>query len=314
MRTHPRIIRNSMFIVILLLTFPQLCSQSLKSEKSALWVSNKAKNDTLAKTDKTPPALTFLSHEIRDGRYIHKDEAAISLIGKVTDESGLNYIAVNSELTPTTESGVFVKELQLIEGENELNIVAVDNNNNLLRSEIIIEYASSVMTLADKIKKESNYYGLIIGIDNYLDPAINDLDNPVKDARSILDVLVNNYTFKEENITFLKDATYKQIMISFDELAKKVSPTDNLLIFYAGHGWWDKDANNGYWLPSDASKRNKSYWFRNSTLVDYLKEIQSKHTLLITDACFGGTIFKTRSAFNDAPRAIEMLYDMPSRK
>lgn len=314
MKTHTRIIRNSIFIVLLLFTFPYIHSQSLKSEKSALWVTHETKDSAQAKSDKTPPTLTFLSHEIADGKYIHNDEAEISLIGKVTDGSGLNYLAINSELIQTTESGVFVKDLQLVEGENELNIVAVDNNNNLLRSNIIIEYTPSVMTLADKIEKESNYYGLIIGIDNYHDPTINDLDNPIKDARSILDVLVNNYTFKKENITFLQDATYEQITVSFDDLAKKIKPTDNLLIFYAGHGWWDKDANNGYWLPSDASSANKSFWFRNSTLVDYLKEIQSKHTLLITDACFGGAIFKSRSVFNNAPRAIEMLYDMQSRK
>ena len=93
-----------------------------------------------------------------------------------------------------------------------------------------------------------------------------------------------------------------------------MTPNDNLLIFYAGHGWWDQDANNGYWLPSDARRDSKIDWFRNSSLVDYLQEIKSKHTLLIADACFGGAIFKTRKAFTDAPKAIEKLYELPSRK
>ncbi|MEX2427242.1 MAG: caspase family protein, partial [Bacteroidales bacterium] len=287
MKTNYKVFRNSFIIVILLFAFPTIQSQSIKSEKSALWVNKKTEVSTPANPDKTPPSITFLSHNITDGRYFHNDEATISLIGKVTDESGLSYLAINSKLVSMTESGVFVKEVQLTKGENELSLVAVDKNNNLVRTNITIDYTPTVMTLAAKIEKESNYYGLIIGIDNYLDPAINDLDNPISDAKSIRDVLLNNYTFKEENITFLQDATYEQIVVSFDELSKKVKPTDNLLVFYAGHGWWDKDANNGYWLPSDASNSNKSFWFRNSTLVDYLKEIESKHTLLITDACFG---------------------------
>ncbi|MCK4749279.1 MAG: hypothetical protein KAT15_19635, partial [Bacteroidales bacterium] len=58
----------------------------------------------------------------------------------------------------------------------------------------------------------------------------------------------------------------------------------------------------------------KTNWFRNSALVDYLKEINSKHTLLITDACFGGSIFRTRAAFPSRERAYEKLYDLPSRK
>ncbi|MCK4750301.1 MAG: hypothetical protein KAT15_24765, partial [Bacteroidales bacterium] len=58
----------------------------------------------------------------------------------------------------------------------------------------------------------------------------------------------------------------------------------------------------------------KTNWVRNSAVVDYLKEINTKNTLLIADACFGGSIFQTRSAFSNEEKAIEVLYDLPSRK
>ena len=48
--------------------------------------------------------------------------------------------------------------------------------------------------------------------------------------------------------------------------------------------------------------------------MDYLKEIKSKHTLLIADACFGGAIFNTRKAFANQEKAFEILYELPSRK
>jgi hypothetical protein len=89
---------------------------------------------------------------------------------------------------------------------------------------------------------------------------------------------------------------------------------DNVLIFYAGHGYWDERANVGFWLPADASFNNTTKWFRNSTLVDYLKTINSRHTLLITDACFAGSIFTTRGGFPNEDRAYEVLYELPSRK
>ena len=41
--------------------------------------------------------------------------------------------------------------------------------------------------------------------------------------------------------------------------------------------------------------------------------IKSKHTLLIADACFSGSIFRTRSAFSKAPKGIKRLYQLPSR-
>ena len=51
----------------------------------------------------------------------------------------------------------------------------------------------------------------------------------------------------------------------------------------------------------------------NSTIKDYIKGINSKHTLLISDACFSGSIFKTRS-YNTAPKSITKKFELPSRK
>lgn len=172
--------------------------------------------------------------------------------------------------------------------------------------------AASGSSLADKIKAESIYYALIICNEQYLDPSLPDLDNPKKDGNNLYDILTANYLFHKENIVFLEDANRGDIIDALDRLAQKISWHDNLLIFYAGHGTWDKDADIGYWLPSDARSDSKINWFRNSTLVDYLKEIKSKHTLLITDACFGGSIFKSRGFREN--KAISMLYELPSRK
>jgi hypothetical protein len=58
---------------------------------------------------------------------------------------------------------------------------------------------------------------------------------------------------------------------------------------------------------------SRSDWIANSTIKDYIGAINSKHTLLITDACFGGSIFKTRSAENLVKRFIES-YSNNSRR
>jgi len=158
------------------------------------------------------------------------------------------------------------------------------------------------------------YYALIIGISNYIDPLINELDKPVKDAETFYNSLTARYTFEKDNVRFLKNATMAQIVDALDYFAKAVRPVDNFLIFYAGHGVWDATSEIGFWLPSDARKESKLAWFRNSTLRDYLREIHSKHTLLISDACFGGSIFKTRAAFTDATLAVNKLYELQSRK
>jgi hypothetical protein len=59
---------------------------------------------------------------------------------------------------------------------------------------------------------------------------------------------------------------------------------------------------------------NTANWFRNSTMRDFIGSIKSKHTILIADACFSGSIFKTRNAFAEPPGGINKLYELTSRK
>ena len=161
---------------------------------------------------------------------------------------------------------------------------------------------------------KGKYYALVIGINDYSDPNLLQLDKPISDAERFYNTITTRYNFNEENVTLLRNATMSQIVSALDHFAATVRPDDNFLIFYAGHGMWDGAAEIGFWLPSDARMSSKLEWFRNSTLRDYLMEIKSKHTLLISDACFAGSIFKTRHAFSDAQLAVNKLYELPSRK
>lgn len=158
------------------------------------------------------------------------------------------------------------------------------------------------------------YYALLIGVEEYADPSITSLSEPLKDANKLREVLKSKYTFEDKDITILKNPTFEDINVSFDELSKRIGPTDFLLIFYAGHGYFDEKTNIGYWLPSDAQEKNRAKWFRNSALVENIGAINSKHTLLIADACFSGGIFKTRAPFNNASVDIGNMMKRASRK
>ena len=141
------------------------------------------------------------------------------------------------------------------------------------------------------------YHALIIGVSEYQNSGagLSNLDKPVQDAEKLYSVLTSRYAFDPQNVTLLKSPTREEILNQFDRLAETVTEKENVLIFYAGHGVYDKIKDFGYWLPSDAKTGSRSAWIANSTIKDYIGAIKSKHTLLITDACFGGSIFKTRS-------------------
>jgi len=166
--------------------------------------------------------------------------------------------------------------------------------------------------LVEELSKRK-YYALLIGVDSYGDESIPDLDQPIADALRLREALASNYTFDKDRMIMLQNPTRSAIIEQLDVLSREITERDNLLVFYAGHGIWDEQLKQGYWLPANASMHTKSEWISNSTIRDYIGGIPAKHTLLISDACFSGGIFKERAVFNNS-RAILEMYKLPSRK
>lgn len=293
-------------LIFLLLGYSSIYSQEAESKTVSFILNNTPDTD--------PPVVKIISPALVEGDRFQTDLEKLDLIGEVKDESKIRIVFVNNESRLIDETGIFASSLSLTPGENQIQIRALDEHNNLRSQIFIIQYDPPIVTLADKINASSKYYGLIIGNEDYDDSNFPNLDNPIKDAKSLYTTLIENYTFEAENITFIENATRAQIIQSLDYLAEVITEDDNLLIFYAGHGDYNAESNNGFWIPTDADRDVKTNWFRNSTLADYLKEIHSKHTLLITDACFAGSIFAMRSVSGNPNKAFEKLYELSSRK
>jgi hypothetical protein len=177
-----------------------------------------------------------------------------------------------------------------------------------------IQRNSNIYNDLERLTDGSRYFALIIAVNEYHDPLISNLTEPLRDAELLLSTLTQNYNFREDHIRLLKNPTRNELIQALDELAHEVKKNDNLLIFYAGHGLWDDQLKKGFWMPSDASTDNRANWFSNSDLRDYMGGIPARHTLLISDACFSGGIFKTREVFSAVTPATIELYKLPSRK
>ncbi len=241
----------------------------------------------------------------------------VMISGTVKDGNGVKDFFINRFAVIPSSDGTFTKEILLKEGENAITFSVTDGKGNLFEDNYtLISETVDPSTTAAAAATTSNgkYYALLIGINEYEDEEIVDLDKPIKDAEALASVLMENYIFDPENVSILKNATRGQIIDALDKLRDVVTENDNLLLFYAGHGLWDAEGEIGYWIPADGSKRSTADYFRNSTLTEQIGAIKSKHTLLIADACFSGAIFKSRRAFIDADVAVNKLYELPSRK
>jgi hypothetical protein len=304
------------FLPVMLFVFQVSNGQEpVSSGKSKIRINNVKPVTPADKSDTTPPLIKIISPDVKVNAITNSDIPDVDVLGRITDDvSGIDHIFVNNEECTLSNDGLFVKKIHLAKGINKINIYAVDKKDNFAETNLFFSYNPEPTAITSALNVTGKFYALLIGINEYNDPNLPNLDYPVGDAENLFNVLTIDYLFDKENIILLKNAKRADINIALDKIAQKITPEDNLLIFYAGHGWWDQKADIGYWLPADASKEYKTEWFRNSTLCDYIREINSKHTLLITDACFGGSIFKTRSVSMEANKAIQLLYDLPSRK
>ncbi|MBK9489906.1 MAG: caspase family protein [Haliscomenobacter sp.] len=79
-------------------------------------------------------------------------------------------------------------------------------------------------------------YLLAIAIDDY--QHCSKLSNAVKDVEVFIQLMLSRYNFETENITFIKDdqANKKSIERAFLHLIKTVTPQDNLIVYFSGHG------------------------------------------------------------------------------
>ena len=129
------------------------------------------------------------------------------------------------------------------------------------------------------------YYALLVGINDY--KHLPKLQTAKNDARVVRDILRDDYGFEVE---LLLDASRSDILLSLGKLRERLASTDNLLIYYAGHGWLDKDGDEGYWLPSDASQNNEVNWVSNASVTTALKAMMAKHVLVVADSCYSGKL------------------------
>ena len=162
-------------------------------------------------------------------------------------------------------------------------------------------------------RNSGKYHAIIISENQYNDSRIKDLAEPQNDADKLTTILMSKYFFKQSDITRLNNPIRSKVFEAIEQKTKILSSDDNLLIFFAGHGYWDENLKMGYWLPSDAQLDSKSNWLSNADLSIYLTAIQANHILLISDACFSGGIFKTRGLDN-MEQGNKRLYELKSRK
>jgi tetratricopeptide (TPR) repeat protein/uncharacterized caspase-like protein len=141
-------------------------------------------------------------------------------------------------------------------------------------------------------------WAVIVGVAKYPKlPADQQLEFPERDAQSIYTVLISKEggDFKAENIHMLTGpkATLAAVRHEIDEwLPANAQEEDRVLIYFAGHGFLDKNTAKGYLAPYDVDPKNLT---ATAYPMDELgsvvgSKIRARNKVLLTDACHAGAI------------------------
>jgi tetratricopeptide (TPR) repeat protein len=268
-------------------------------------------------TDKTPPVVSISEPTNMRGLKIVVTGKDVLIKGMAIDPSGLKSVSINGNNVYAQEDGNFWGTVMLTEGNNHIKIIATDKAGN--SSEQLFEIEKSITPISTKSDivpvetKDGKNFAVFIASQNYEDHAIPSLENPIIDAVKLKLTLKSAYNFSEDNIISLYNPSTNDFKKKFIELNEMIRPEDNLIIFYAGHGIWVDKEKKGYWLLTDAKRNDVNSWLPNKLVLEMIASLPARHTLLITDACFSGSVFKTRSIGTDAPPAVREMSEKISR-
>ncbi len=263
-------------------------------------------------TDKTPPVVSLLEPSPQRGLVVTSTSTTALVKGFASDPSGIRSILINGQDVYNQEDGNFWGEVVLKEGLNKITIVATDVAGNKSEQVYELEKKQGLATAAIPVKEGKNY-ALLVAAQNYKDGNIPSLENPVADAVKLKLILKNDYNFSEDEIITLFNPETNDIRRQLLELNNTIRPEDNLVIFYAGHGIWSGKEKKGYWMLTDAKLDDNNTWLSNKEMLEMIARLPARHTLLITDACFSGSVFKTRGLNADMPVSVQQLNEKISR-
>ncbi len=225
--------------------------------------------------EKNPPQIELPGEVALEGD-------TVRLEGRIRDQSRIVFATLDGQPIAVGPGGAIVLQKKVASGASQLVVAALDEWGNRTEKAIRLVRPAALPELSF-----GNYYALVIGNNDY--KALPKLKTAVGDAQAVAALLQNAYGFETR---LLLNASRQQVIGAMAELRGKLKPSDNLLLYYAGHGVLDSYAEEGFWLPVDAAKDNPANWISNGDVTNMLRAIRAKHVMVVADSCYSGTLVR----------------------
>jgi tetratricopeptide (TPR) repeat protein len=194
-------------------------------------------------------------------------------------------------------------EVPLSEGKNDINFVVFTREGVFKKKITVVQKPERGL-----VQKRGKKWAVVIGIENYDDRKMTDLDFTVDDAEDFTRVLIEKGKFSPNNIILLTDKKQKMFTgvirkqptfdnikrALFTTLRKKTSKRDWVIIYYSGHGVLVPDptaipkGRTAYLAPKDFEYDAPEVKGIRLDDIKRLAYLAPERMFLIIDSCFSG--------------------------
>jgi uncharacterized caspase-like protein len=161
------------------------------------------------------------------------------------------------------------------------------------------------------VSTQGTLWALLVGIAKY--PSVEgfevqQLKAPVKDANALAAFLKDPEKggFDADRVLTLTDeqATKREILMTFNDIAKRAAPEDMVLFYFSGHGIPPDHGESTYLVPYDHDLRDVETTCINfGDLSRKIRRMEASKVVVILDACHSGGI-KAKDARSAAPKGL----------
>lgn len=246
-----------------------------------------------------PPVIVTRGIRVEQGRIpvVIQPGRPMRLTGRVIAQAGLRSLTANGASVVVDEQGTFSLPVQASQGARSavpMDLVAIDRQDKQGSMKLMVRSGAAAPGEEDTttgVPRVGQYHALVIGNDHYRQ--WTPLNTAIADATAVAKVLQDHYGFQ---VKVLKDSSRKETLKALNDYRKTLSERDDLLIYYAGHGFLEPEIDRGYWIPVEGDLQDNSEWIEFPAVTDLLELIPAKQVLVVADSCFAGKLVRSAMA------------------
>ena len=244
----------------------------------------------------------------------------VNLVGAVENFANLKSLSINGQDYQLDTNGLFLKSIDVGREPLKLELETIDQDGKKALTQLVVEPSDDlniVLAGAGSLTRPKfdfgTYYALVIGNNNYdLQKGWDPLDTAVNDATEVANILQSKYGF---DVRLELNANRDTMLTALEEMRKKLTSKDNLLVYYAGHGLVDPENNQGYWVPVDGSADSAVRWVSNASITDQIRAMTARNVMVIADSCYSGSLMRSgivtlRSGLTAEKKALRLTEDV----